>query len=409
MYYHIIVLLSFVFCLYGNIGRVTLGISNGVLLGLLIGYSLFIIAMYKRDWGRIEWQAAWIIGGAVLLLVLRCVANADYKLIRNMTILTLPALLISVFPNGQVSSRRAFGARSIVAKFLLFFYVLECSTAILEFIMRDHIFGWFEYTYTKGIITYAGNDSFRSVALMGGPLENALSVTVMMLFYLFNQRFSMKRKMALWFLGLIAVFCFNARMAIIVNLLGMFLYIEIFKKRPDSSNKYIVVLFATCSVVGILYFYGLGDRLWETGNIGKDTSIETRLKLFRYMADRDWADYLWGSSLMQVRHEISTSIKVRIIENFWLSYVFRIGLIATIYFTVLYFSLCRNLLRAYPLTDKIVISSLFVILVSSNNSLDSNFLPLFLFMLCSYTYKPASLDIENVYLLLMRLNKNKFE
>lgn len=410
MYCHIIILLSFVFYLYGNIGRVALGIPNGALLGLLIGYSSFIIAMYKQIWTRIERQALWIIAGAVLLLVLRYVADAEDKLIRNVSILVLPALLISVFPTGQVPSRSALDVRLMTARFLLCFYVVECGTAILEFIMKDHVFGWFEYTYTKGIRTYAGDGNFRSVALMGGPLENALGVTVMMLFYLFSQRLPVKKKLLLWLLGLVAVFCFNARAAIVVNLLSMVLYIatEIFKRRSDTNLKYIVVLLAVCSAVGILYLYGLGERLWETGNIGKDASIETRLKLFRYMAGRDWADYLWGSSLTQLRHEMATSIKVKIIENFWLSYVFRIGLIATAYFTVLYFCMCRSLLRTYPMSDKIVISAMFIILAFSNNSLDSNFVPLFIFMLCSYTYRPVLLGIEDVYLFIRR-NKNKFE
>ena len=121
MYCHIIILLSFVFYLYGNIGRVALGIPNGALLGLLIGYSSFIIAMYKQIWTRIERQALWIIAGAVLLLVLRYVADAEDKLIRNVSILVLPALLISDFPTGQVPGRSALDVSLTTAGLLLCF------------------------------------------------------------------------------------------------------------------------------------------------------------------------------------------------------------------------------------------------------------------------------------------------
>jgi len=379
-------------------GRVALGIPNAVFLSLLIGYSSFLIVVYKRNWTRVERQTLRIVAGAAILLVLRYLTNAEDKLIRNIAILILPALLICAFPTGSDLNRQTIEIRVAAARFLLVFYIAECGIALAEFLMEDHVFGWFESTYAKGIVSYRGAGNFRSVALIAGPLENALSITVMMLFYLFSRNCPMKKKMALWLLGLVAVFCFNARMAIVVNLSSMLLYIarEAFARRRNSSKKYIIVLVATCFVVGILYFCGLGERLWETGNIGKDASIETRLKLFRYMANRDWTDYLWGSSLPQIRHEMTTSIKVKIIENFWLSYVFRLGLVATVYFTAAYFNLCRNLLKTYPLSDKIAISSLFLILACSNSSLDSCFTPLFLFLLCSYTYKPVSLDIEDI-------------
>jgi len=391
MYYHIIVLLSFVCYLYGNIGRVALGIPNGVLLGLPIVYSAFLTIVYKRNWTRIERQVLWIVVGALLLLALRYMANEDDKLIRDVAILVLPALLIGVFPSGPDLKIRTMKIRSATEKFLTVFYIVECGIALLEFVMKEHVFGWVESTYARGIVSYAGAGNFRSVALVAGPLENALCITVMMLFYLFGRSYSMKRKTMLWLLGLVAVFCFNARMAVVVNLLGMALYIvkEVFGKRTGGSKKYLAVLLAVCLVVGISYLCGLGERLWETGSVGKDASIGTRLKLFRYMANRDWSDYLWGSTLPQIHREMTTMIKVKIIENFWLSYVFRLGLVATLYFTVLYFNLCRNLLEAYPPADKIAIASLFVLLASSNISLNSCFTPLFLFMLCAYTFKPA--------------------
>lgn len=398
MYYHVFILLSLIFFFCGNVGSVALGLPNGLLLTLPLVYGASLVFVYKRNWTTVEKQAAWIVGGAILLLCLHYVFAPKDKIIRDVTIIFLPALLISVMPARYGLDRQTFKIKHGVAQFLLLFYVVECGIAISEFASHSHLFGWVDPTYHKGIVSFSGNDAFRSVSLMGSPLNNALIVTSMMLFYLYDPLSTIKRKVVLCMLGLVAVFCFNARMAIVISVLGILLFIAkaLYNNRP-GRNKYIAVLFIICLVIGFLYAHGLGTRLWETGNIGKDESIMTRIKLFQYMMDRDWKDYLWGSSRLQMQHEMQTAIKVKIVENFWIVYILRFGILSTAYFTFFYYRLGRELFRHYPGFEKTVISTLFIILGSINNSMASNFTPLFVFLLCAYAYDPITRLTEIYY------------
>ncbi len=405
---NIIILLCIVFFISGNVGSTTLGLPPMFLHGMPLAYGAFIIFRYKQHtWTYVEKQMLWIVTGALLMLVFRYIVDIKAQLLGSVVVLILPALLISAFPIKVELKKVYFTTRWLVELFLLVFYVVECVIAIMEFIMRDHLFGWIAMTYSKGLLSFGESEEFRSVALMGSALNNALVVTVIMLFYLFNQEFLMRKKMILWLLGLITVFCFNARAAIVINLLGMLLFIAkgMFGRQTDGKEKYLFLLLAACVVVFLLYSYGWGGRLWETGNPVKDSSIDTRLRLFNYMLNQDWTDYLWGSSPTQMQREISRSMRVRAIENFWIQHVLRFGLVATIYFTVFYFRLCKSLLDSYPVFEKVVISSLFLALCSANISIASQFTPLFTFLLCAYTYSPAGrLTAEDIRLLMEKVD-----
>ncbi len=239
----------------------------------------------------------------------------------------------------------------------------------------------------KGTLT-----EFRSVAILSSPLNNALVVTVMMLFYLFDPVLPLRRKMPLWLLGLVAVFCFNARTAIVINLLGGIVFMCKYILKKGSINKFqlAVLSIAACTIVYILYSYGWGGRFWETGSLAKDGSIGVRLRLFKYLSKADWSDYLWGYSEAKVRYDMATKIGVKVIENFWVLYIFRLGILATVWFALFYFRLCKELLAPYPLFNKVAVSLLFLTLASSNNSIYAEFMPLFVFMLCAYAHRPVT-------------------
>lgn len=395
---NICILLCTVFLLWGNIGFTLLHISADYLFYVLFAYSLFIISFYKygQEWSKIEWLSLWIVGSALVWLAFRYAIGEQGAFRQTVFILILPAFLISTLPHkfGLDNIR----LRTIISRFLYCFFFIECGLAIVEFVFQQHIFGWVEMTYAKGIVKYALGE-FRSAAILGSPLSNALFVTILMVFYLFSPRLPMKQKIPLWFLGLIAVFCFNARAAIAVNLLSLVAFVckEFFILNTEKRYQYILFLsVTTCIVLFLLYSHNFGNRFWETDSFSKDGSIRIRLRLFKYLLKVDWSDYLWGYSSSKINHIMETVIGVKVIENFWILYIFRLGFPLTIYFTVLYSRLCANLLASYPLFDKVVISSSFLILASSNNSLYVNFIPLFTFILCAYTYSPILISTKPI-------------
>lgn len=386
---HIITLLCIIFYLSGNGGSIFVGIPSEYFLYLTVGYSLFIIAIYKHEMTKIEWLSLLIVGSMFSWLCIKYLLGTRGEYRVPVLTLILPALLVSVLPHKQ--GIESIKAKNYISRFLCFFFIVECSIAILEFVLHKHIFGWIDMTYAKGVVKYATQSEFRSVSLLGSPLNNALVVTILMLFYLFNPRLILRQKAFLWILGLTAVFCFNARFAITINLLSLAVFAVKETLYKDNVNKkQIAILFiVTLITLYMLYNYGWGGRLWNMQH--DDSSIEARLKLFKYISNLQWSDYLWGYSAAEIRHEMSTKIGVKIIENFWVVYVFHFGIIITALEGIYYYVLCKRLFNLYPQFDKIVISVLFLLLASTNISLYSNFTPLFMFLLCCYTYQPMNI------------------
>ena len=377
-----LLILLFILCyVFGNFGMTLLGISNTVVLYFLLGYALFMMAFRKdflSDMGK--WTLCIVIG-SVLMLFVRFTAGILQESMQSTLILILPALLVSLFPKSGLESLMT---KISVSRFLHYFYLIECGLAVMEFVFRQHLFGWVDVSYEKGLVDYSGQD-FRSVSLCGSPLNNALIVTILMLFLLFDNTVPLQKKIFPWLLGLAAVFCFNARAAIVINLLGMLLYAgnEAFKAQSRSQFKYIALLAFVCIVVAAFFMLGLGSRLVSTDSILKDGSMNVRYKLFKYFFNTDFQSYIWGHPLADLRH-IAKRIGVKVVENFWIICIYHFGIVFTTYFTFCYFKLTKGLLKHYPMFDKIVIPVLVVALMSVNNSVATNYMPLFVFLLCCY-------------------------
>lgn len=390
MQYHIVILFSIVFYLSGNVGKVTLNLPMHLLPLLFYGYSTFIIFFYKRTLAKSDWYSLMIIASALLWFAFRTILGPEAET-RVIFILSLPALFVLILPKGQDSFLQYLETKNILHKFLLFFFLSECGIAIIEFIMRQHVFGWIGSSYFKGLVLYSKND-FRSVALLdGGPLNNALAVTTINLFYLFSNAFSLKNKIMLFLLGLAAIFCFNARMAIAINMIGLFLFVgkEMWHGRQSNKMRYIGFMFVAIIVFFCFLAYGMGNRLLLLKGLSEDGSIWTRLRLFKYIADAPLSDLFWGHSRSWMDHNMGVHIKVKVIENFWILFIYHLGIFIALYFTVCYLKLCKMLYVQYPKFNMIVTSLLFILLASSNNSLYSFYMPLAIFLLCIYTYQPA--------------------
>ena len=270
--------------------------------------------------------------------------------------------------------------------------LLNSCIAILEFILRIHLIGWHETAYNDGnVVIYDKFSSFRSVALFGSPLSNALITTILNAFILFSN-IKEKRKYIIFFIGCIAVLCFNARTAFFMNAFVLFMYILKNYKTYNWAYKIGIIFGLSVIVIGfiiLITYTNLGSRIIDTSE--GDSSIMTRLILFEGFMSLNLNDYLLGSTMDDVRYFMD-DIRVAVIENFWIAYILHFGVIAVILFTYLYIKLAKQLLLSYPMFDKIVISSSFIILASTNNSLYSSYIPLFTFLLCAFVFRPYQLN-----------------
>jgi len=397
-----LLILLFLACyVFGNIGMTSLGISNTIVLYSLLGYACIMMILTKDYLDNTAKWPLWIIAGGIIMLLVRWVTGILQESIQSTLILVLPAILISLFPLKYESE--SIKTRITVSGFIYWFYIIECCLAIVEFVMKQHVFGWIEIAYNSSVVDF-DNQYFRSVALCGGPLLNAQIVTTIMLFFLFDLFLSPRKKILLWFLGLIAVLCFNARMAIVINILGLILYIgkEISRVQWHTRIKYIALSIFIGVTVSFLLIMGLGNRLTATTSLADDDSISIRLALFKYFFNSDLQVYIWGHSMDELRR-IMNIIGIKVIENFWIIYIYHFGVVFTGYFTFCYFKLVQYFLRPFPTFDKIVISGLFVILISANNSIASSHMPLFIFLLCCYANQHKWEYMHNLQIYLRRL------
>ena len=393
----IIILVCIIFFIAGNVGVTFMNIPQDFLIYFLLCYGVLIIGIYKQHITTVDWIAICIVISAFIWLFVRYLLGIRGEYMGMVYILTLPAFLITVFPHNL--SINNIELKIILTRLLSYIYLAECLIAIVEYVLQSHIFGWADTTYHKGLVHFDTASGFRSVALLGSPLNNALIVTTMMLFYLFNDDIPFIRKISLWILGLVAIFCFNARSAIIINLMSFVIYIvgQTMKRNRIGGRHHALFTIIVLTIVWLMYDNRWGARLWNLHDISNDSSINVRFRLFKYIANTDWSNYLWGNSVESIRHEMNTQIGVRIIENFWILYIFHLGLVATLFFTACYFVLCRMLLKSYRLFDKVVIAGAFLLLASVNNSLYSGFVPLFTFLLCCYLNQPIALKQSDKY------------
>ncbi len=70
------------------------------------------------------------------------------------------------------------------------------------------------------------------------------------------------------------------------------------------------------------------------------------------------------------------------VENFWLVYMFRIGLFGTIILSFLFYKLFKRLLNGYSTFNKIFVVTVFVLIASTNNSISTATPAISAFILC---------------------------
>ena len=295
-------------------------------------------------------------------------------------------LVFSCFPY-----RISDNLKRLMFKLILAFFIVECSLAIFERITTYNIFVWRDNAGSFDNYLYSGDSMFRSFGLMGHPLQNALIVSTIMSFILISQ---MNYKYNYWFLGFLAVLCFNARAALVLDALMLLVYLlYTFTKRNENliRNLSYVFIFVICTFYA-LFSLNWGGRImnygvYDEGSAG--TRINT-LELFRYYS---LYEFLWGSDSKEILRYLDYSGIIKT-ENFWVDYLLRYGLIVLILVSLLYILVIKSITRHYTKFEILFTSLFFLLIASTNNSLTSTWIPLFLLLFCYFvfyqTHKPSN-------------------
>lgn len=245
--------------------------------------------------------------------------------------------------------------------------------------------------------TEAFSSNFRSIGLYGHPLQNALVVFIFITFILVYEE-NTKIKFGLACLGILAIFCFNTRAAIVMSTSCFIIYIFYWLKKANKSHFIkIITLITTCiasAIIIYLFITGkIGGRLSTLG-LYDDSSAGVRLAALDIFDYYKLSDFLLGLSQKEFQL-MSSKTGVYTIENFWLNWLLSYGLIFIVGLVLLYIPLIKKLYKGKNIFIKVYLILPFIILASTNPSLAVSIIPMTSFLLLSYIMPHTIMNYNN--------------
>lgn len=300
--------------------------------------------------------------------------------------LLLPIMISFLYP----SKDEFFKTR--IRYLLVLFYCVDSFWSIGERVIGKNIFP-FTGVADANVIIYS-LEGFRSTALQDHPLNNALCLTAIMLFVLSSKQFMLKTKMVLFTLGFMAILCFNTRSSMILWSLTLLVFITniVFSRKKGISNvtkiKFvfmITIIFAL--VIYVVNRFDLGDRLMSQKLM--DDSALVRVRSIDLFLNSNFTSILFGLPSDKIEYLMYKS-DILIIENFWIIYFLRYGLIGFSLLIIGYSLLLKRILGTYSRYAKIFCIGFFFLLASTNNSFAVYAQPMCIFILSCYSFADSS-------------------
>lgn len=221
---------------------------------------------------------------------------------------------------------------------------------------------------------------FRSPALLGHPLQNAMIMAYMMIMVLlFHIKF--KYKFLLWFFGFLSLFCFNARGSILLSALLFVWYMVFMAKSPNKLLKFVGLCLLFLVLFAFLFFLfstPLAGRLLSGAIL--EGNGEERIRIWYVLGEMNLVDFIIG--LTEDDYVLITkSLDLYTAESWLALFIIRMGLPFTIFFVVVYSKLLWNLLPNVEKQRRFFLLFSFFLLASMNNSLAVTATPLIIALL----------------------------
>lgn len=301
--------------------------------------------------------------------------DADMKMITTGFI--LPIFLSNYFKNFKDIKFKLIAQKSVMV-----FYCAVCGLALIERVLSVNLLA-----SNIGV----SEDGFRSWALCGHPLSNALLISIAMSFILLSD---MKRKLELFFLGMVALLCFNTRSSMMYWAAAAVLYyFYLVKSHNKLSKKYFYYLmFAGVAVTVLMVCFGFGNRIITMGAYD-ESSAAVRVAIFDIFNYYPLSDFKFGYPAKDIQMiQYRSGIYGMIIENYWLLFLLRFGYIFTSILSALMLTFMWKNLKGRKLFDIFYILAAFLMVSSTNNSLSTpnNGILLF-FVLCAFAFSNKTL------------------
>ncbi len=256
---------------------------------------------------------------------------------------------------------------------VLAFFITECSIAIVERITENILI-----TYKSDILSdfvkigKVDAKQFRSLSLLGHPLNNANVVSLFMGFILINHRVKDVYKLILILLGAASLWAFNSRGALLIWLIILIFRTTVYEKKTLYVIMFCIIFFLTYSYFIEWIDDGMLGRL-NFNLINK--SFMTRINSFFFFYMQDWS---FESILFGGRVVYMPGTKL-LLENGILLNLSYWGWVVGSLKTLLEFIITYNTLSRYKNKEKFVILlSFWGVALMNNNIFNSLVLSFFL-------------------------------
>ena len=187
--------------------------------------------------------------------------------------------------------------RAILRNCLLLVLFVEAGVAVYERITLTNLFADDEFANNMNI--YA-TWQFRSPALFGHPIANAMIVSAINIFVLASEYISDQKKLFVFFLTMIALLCFNERANIIFTFIFSIPYLyDIYNKNRRNIN--ISFCFSVLFVIFVVFicyapYSDIGGRLFNREIGMSDESSSARLIAVYILKYLDENTLLYGGT-----------------------------------------------------------------------------------------------------------------
>lgn len=241
-----------------------------------------------------------------------------------------------------------------------------------------------------------GAGGFRATALHGHPLNNAL-ITVIILSFIFLS--SVRYKMLLLFVGLLGLVSFGTRGAlyafgalsllylVCINFFHIQTSIASVKKGGNISYLFSMLLLAGAGyyfIVSTIY----GERLRQASYL--DISSQARVDILPIIEKFSPSQLIFGLSQANIDRELY-QMDIPIIENFWIFWILRFGLLFAIMFSFFFIKFLFRQVKQYKPIEQFYLISIFLFTASTNNSLATSTIAVSVFALCSFAFSNSFL------------------
>lgn len=273
--------------------------------------------------------------------------------------------------------------RAFLKKTIIIFFIIECTVGLYEAITQQLVFMRNTDIFEIGEF---GVISVRAYSLHGHPLSNASLVTALSVIILFSDMRAITRYL-LFCLGLLSVFAFNTRSALLIMIISFSLYVITNLKVSIWKMIITLVIIAVPVVLIILPYFesiGIGNR-FAISMDSEDGSSMARYMIIAHLLDMKLEELLLGISPEQIKSILKTT-GLLAVENSIINVFFAWG----IPFGLVYFyNLMKMFQRFKPyigVSSLIVFLIVFFMLLNVNNVIQTltPLIPICLMALCAF-------------------------